>query len=187
MYGLLYTGNEKVIKPKDVYVFNTDVKFSRIYAWLKNWFIPSFIFQSKGDWGHEIWSRSLLPIGSKTLAKVERPFGCAGCMNSQSRPVRIGTLNPMPRECHALCTLRTLATALWGVRRWPDARQNFCPYPIYPHFLVAVQISPTIIPNVLINLFSSWTCMKFSPLDVKKPTINQSIFIFRSFCAEFSF
>ena len=83
--------------------------------------------------------------------------------------------------------LRILATTLWGVRWWPVARQNFCPYPIYPHFPVAVQISQTIIldglyynnlPIVFIlNLFSSWICMKYLPLDVKQPTIKQSIIV----------
>ena len=34
----------------------------------------------KGDWGIEIWSRGLLLTGSKTLAEVGRPFGCAGCI-----------------------------------------------------------------------------------------------------------
>ena len=34
----------------------------------------------KGDWGIEIWSLGLLPTGSKTLAEVGRPFGCAGCI-----------------------------------------------------------------------------------------------------------
>ena len=36
----------------------------------------------KGDWGIEIWSLGLLPTGSKTLAEVGRPFGCAGCITS---------------------------------------------------------------------------------------------------------
>ena len=31
---------------------------------------------SKGDWGIEIWSIGLPPTRSKTLAKVECPFGC---------------------------------------------------------------------------------------------------------------
>ena len=34
----------------------------------------------KGDWGIEIWSLGLLSTGSKTLTKVGRPFGCAGCI-----------------------------------------------------------------------------------------------------------
>lgn len=36
----------------------------------------------------------------------------------------------------------TLSTTLWGVRTWPFAIENFCPYPLNPHFPVAVLISP---------------------------------------------
>ena len=40
-------------------------------------FSPMFI-NAKGDWGKEIWSLGLLPTGSKSLAEVGRPLGCAG-------------------------------------------------------------------------------------------------------------
>ena len=35
----------------------------------------------KGDWGIEIWPLGLFTTGSKTLAEVGGPFGCAGCIN----------------------------------------------------------------------------------------------------------
>lgn len=45
----------------------------------------------KADWGIEIWLHGLLQTGSKTLSKVGRPYGCAGCTCLQPRSVRMGT------------------------------------------------------------------------------------------------
>ena len=64
----------------------------------------------KGDWGIEIWSLGLLPTGSKTLAEVRRPFGCAGCINYAVTSGQIWDV-----KSDASCkegTLRTLATLL---------------------------------------------------------------------------
>ena len=58
------------------------------------------------NWGLEIWSLGLLPTGSKTLAEVGRPFGCAGCIKFAVTSGQKGTLNPMlcvkrvPRSLH---------------------------------------------------------------------------------------
>ena len=43
-------------------------------------YVSLFAQTPKGDWGKEIWSLGLLPTGSRTLAEVVRPFGCAGCI-----------------------------------------------------------------------------------------------------------
>ena len=54
-----------------------------IVYWLlclpSSWNLTS-IPRHQGDWGIEIWSLGLLPTGSKTLAQVGGPFGCAGCI-----------------------------------------------------------------------------------------------------------
>lgn len=70
--------------------------------------------------------------------------------------------------------LRTLATSHWEVRKWSLAKHNFRPYPIYPHFKVAVKISPFIISNgifcrlldlhavFIVNMLSSWAQLIFA-------------------------
>lgn len=47
----------------------------------------------------------LLPIGSKTFAKVCRPHGCKGCTSKQTRSVRKGTLKPMSCVKSVSCSL----------------------------------------------------------------------------------
>lgn len=69
------------------------------------------------------------------------------------------------------------------------ARQNFCPYPIHPHFSVAVKFYPCFILHgpytislpifFIVNLFYSWTCIEYLSLNIKQTTINQSQQCFR--------
>ena len=72
-----------IISNKTLFIYKPTLLLNRYYP--------------KGDWGIEIWSLGLLPTGSKTLAEVGRPLAVRDVSSSQSRPVRLGTLNPMPR------------------------------------------------------------------------------------------
>lgn len=58
-----------------------------------------------GDRGKEIWLYFSVTTGNKTLIKAERPLLCAGCVNTQPRPVRMVTFNPMPCVKRLKCTV----------------------------------------------------------------------------------
>lgn len=104
----------------------------------------------------------ILPTGSKTLATgsyvlMRRIFKyvATSCQNFDVNS------NASSRESAMLSAFRNHATTLWWFCGWPVASLNFCPYPIYPYFWVAVKLSK--------SLFASRTCTTHFPLE---PTIN---------------
>lgn len=59
----------------------------------------SLKYRRKDDWKkRNMVGLGLLSTNSIIHAKVKHPFGCMGCTSTQPRPVKIGTLNSMPRE-----------------------------------------------------------------------------------------
>ena len=111
-----------------------------------------------------------------------RTFGYIGWIRIRSE--WMGTLNRVPhvdRLQRSLLVKNPSPNSVIGLFIGPIA----CPYPIYPHFQVAVSIFPTIVQENLycrtylllyfiVKLLSVETCMKYFPLDVKRKSINQS-------------
>lgn len=87
-------------------------------------------------------------LSNRRTTRVRPPFGGAGCIragrfSSQTCMKRMGTPNSLCRGCHALWTFKTITTTQLGM--WSIAKQNFCPFPLYPFFLVAVWISSPVL------------------------------------------
>lgn len=57
------------------------------------------------------------------------PFGCVGCTSKQPLPIRMGSLNPIPRVMSLSCSLQIMN--LWNnTLKGLVARTNVCLYPI---------------------------------------------------------
>ena len=117
----------------------------------------------------------LLPTGSKTLTKVDSPFGCVGCISTQPRSVRMEMLKSKtclervsrslhvknPCDNHGSLNIGFwLQLCSWDLKNIPIHILNNCEIPIYtyislrnhnPFIYLSAQIVPICIYNLIIH------------------------------------